>query len=350
MPRVTVIRLGRMTTHMQQAISRRIVFLAVTMLSAFVCAAEKLNDQVPSPSTSNSRSFVFTYAATVNGLQPGAPTRVWLPIPCSDETQQIEQLKADVPAGASTATEPRFGNRILSLILPRDHGSTATFSITYKVTRHEALPSSTCPVPASATMSDAAALLRPDARVPVGGEPADTLIANRPLPADPALTARILYDVVDDHLQYRKDKPGWGTGDATWACRSGFGNCTDFHSLFISLARTEKLPAVFQIGFPVGEESSGEVKGYHCWAWVKDGANWSPVDISEANQHPAKRDYYFGRLDANRVAFSVGRDLELVPKQAGPPLNFFVYPYVEENGKPVPQERIAKAMKYRSNQ
>jgi hypothetical protein len=37
--------------------------------------------------------------------------------------------------------------------------------------------------------------------------------------------------------------------------------------------------------------------------------------------------------DANRVQFSMGRDLVLNPPQAGDPLNYFVYPYVEVDGK-----------------
>ena len=33
-------------------------------------------------------------------------------------------------------------------------------------------------------------------------------------------------------------------------------------------------------------------------------------------------------------ALSVGRDLTLAPRQDGAPLNYFVYPYVEVDGKP----------------
>lgn len=34
------------------------------------------------------------------------------------------------------------------------------------------------------------------------------------------------------------------------------------------------------------------------------------------------------------MQFSIGRDLVLEPKQDGPPVNYFVYPYVEVDGKP----------------
>jgi transglutaminase-like putative cysteine protease len=145
-------------------------------------------------------------------------------------------------------------------------------------------------------------------------------------------------------MRYSKDRPGWGRGDSVWACDSKFGNCSDFHSLFISLARSQKLPARFEIGFSVpGTASKGDIAGYHCWAFFKPmGKGWVPVDISEANKDPKMRDYYFGNLTPDRVAFSVGRDITLVPKQAGKPVNFFIYPYVEIDGKEYPQAKIDK--------
>jgi transglutaminase-like putative cysteine protease len=183
--------------------------------------------------------------------------------------------------------------------------------------------------------------LEPDALVPVKGKPLE-LIQDRKLPDDPFAKARILYDTVNNHMRYSKDKPGWGRGDSAWACDSKFGNCSDFHSLFISLARSQKLPARFEIGFslPVGH-GKGAVAGYHCWAFFKPmGKGWVPVDISEANKDPKMRDYYFGNLTPDRVTFSVGRDITLVPKQAGKPVNFLIYPYVEIDGKEYPQGKI----------
>ena len=43
----------------------------------------------------------------------------------------------------------------------------------------------------------------------------------------------------------------------------------------------------------------------------------------------------------NRVQFTQGRDLKLAPAQEGPPLNYFVYPYVEIRGKEHPNVAIA---------
>jgi hypothetical protein len=43
----------------------------------------------------------------------------------------------------------------------------------------------------------------------------------------------------------------------------------------------------------------------------------------------------------NRVQFSMGRDLRLNPAQDDPPLNYFVYPYVELSGKEYPNVSLA---------
>jgi hypothetical protein len=58
------------------------------------------------------------------------------------------------------------------------------------------------------------------------------------------------------------------------------------------------------------------------------------------------KEYYFGNLTPDRVAFSTGRDLTLVPKQDGPPLNYFIYPYVEVNGVPYPDEKVQRHFTY----
>ena len=61
------------------------------------------------------------------------------------------------------------------------------------------------------------------------------------------------------------------------------------------------------------------------------------------------KEFYFGGLTADRVAFSVGRDLVLSPKQNGPPLNFFVYPYAEVNGKPLERDNVKLEFSYRAD-
>ncbi len=136
--------------------------------------------------------------------------------------------------------------------------------------------------------------------------------------------------------QNKAEKYAYGQGNARYACDIGVGNCTDYHSYFISLCRTLDAPARFHMGFNIPPDDSkngeGAVKGYHCWAdyYAEDGT-WYPVDISEADKAPDKAEYYFGTLNKDRVEFTTGRDLELAGRKEKE--NFFIYPLFEGTKK-----------------
>ena len=138
-------------------------------------------------------------------------------------------------------------------------------------------------------------------------------------------------DEVVSLYQQAKDNGGdytFGNGNSVYACDIGVGNCTDYHSYFISLSRTMDIPARFHMGFSIPNGVSGKIGGYHCWAdYYIEGEGWYPVDISEADKDPKKKDYFFGTVNYNRVEFSTGRDLELHNYKKH--VNFFIYPLVE---------------------
>jgi uncharacterized protein (TIGR03000 family) len=278
------------------------------------------------------RTFLFTYSATVTGLPAEKTARIWLPVPSSTSEQEVEIVSKKVPPGGKIAKEEKHGNQIFSVEAKADKDGQIPLELTYRVTRKEVLGGQKGK---KIDPDQVAMYLEPNAKVPVGGKSLE-LIKDKKLPSDQLEAARVLYDVVNGHMRYSKEGTGWGQGDSDWACTSGYGNCTDFHSLFMSLARAQNIPAKFEIGFPLPvKRGAGEIPGYHCWAYFRPtGRGWIPVDISEANKNPMLKDYYFGNLSEDRVTFSTGRDLELVPKQAGKPLNFFIFPYVEVDGKP----------------
>jgi transglutaminase-like putative cysteine protease len=146
------------------------------------------------------------------------------------------------------------------------------------------------------------------------------------------MKARAIYDFIVDTVRYRKAGQ-YGTGDANYACDSRSGNCTEFHSYFISLARSARIPARFAIGAALpSERNEGGVNGYHCWAEFYAEGKWWPIDISEANKYSALSTYYFGHHPANRIEFSRGRDLELLPRPTSGKVPFFAYPVFEMDG------------------
>ncbi len=313
--------------------------LAAGLLAVLSLITTRAADNVP-----RKRIFLFTYAGAVTGLKPGDRARVWLPVPPTNEDQEVTVESRELPGPAKDGRDRQYGNPLVYFEAAADREGNVPFSTIYRVIRREVKG-------ADRERGDDQLVnrfLEPDKLVPIDGKPL-ALLRDKELPKDPTAAARVMYDAVNGHMKYDKSGSGWGRGDAVWACDSKHGNCTDFHSLFISLARANKIPAKFEIGFGLPEKRGhGEVAGYHCWAKFRvEGRGWVPVDISEANKDPKMTEYYFGNLTENRVVFSSGRDITLEPRQDGEPLNFFVYPYVEVDGKAYPAERVRKTFSYR---
>jgi transglutaminase-like putative cysteine protease len=295
--------------------------------------------------TQDSRHFTFHYAFTVRNLPAGKKVRIWIPAAQSDAYQDVKVISAQGDLPLKKSTESKYGNQIYyaetNSAQPELH-----FAVEYEVTRHERLalaPIAPHMTAVSLSSTERQQDLQPDVLVPVTGLPADLaakVTQSKPQPLD---KAHAIYDYVFTTMRYDKTGIGWGHGDVLYACDAKKGNCTDFHSLFIAMARSQGIPARFEIGFPLPpDKHSSEIAGYHCWSdFYIDGKGWIPVDISEAWKHQEKRDYFFGAHDVNRIQFSMGRDLRLNPAQNGKPLNYFVYPYVEVDGQEFPNVALA---------
>lgn len=297
------------------------------------------------------RTFELTYRAVIDGLPEDAgEVRVWIPYPTGDEAQEVEVTAVDSPYPTRIETEPELGNSVLYLSVESPETNPITIEMKARVRRTEKLRKDfdrASSRPSGELPADVAVWLEPDRLVPLD-ERIRTLAAEVTEGAETDLEkARAIYDYVVDTMSYDKSGEGWGRGDIYWACDMKTGNCTDFHALFTGLNRAVGIPAKFAIGFPIPpDRGQGEIGGYHCWAefWL-DGYGWVPVDTSEAKKHPEKREYFFGAHDENRVEFTEGRDLTFAPKQAGEPLNYFVYPYVEVDGEP--WEGVEQTFTYR---
>ena len=285
---------------------------------------------------SKSRHFVFDYSFTVRNTDPGKPLAVWFPVPQSDEFQKITIISKSSDLPLKETRESEYGNRMFYAHTDKADKAEYHFSVKYDVVRYEHL--ATVAARTHVSHKELKRFLQPDKLVPIIGRPAE--IAS--LQVKPRMSevemGRAFYDYTFANMRYDKTGTGWGHGDTLWACDSKRGNCTDFHSLFISMARSQHIPAKFEMGFSVPEDrNSAEVAGYHCWAeFYTRERGWVPVDISEAWRHPEKKDYFFGAHDVHRIQFTVGRDLELSPHQHDERLNYFVFPYVELDGKAYP--------------
>jgi transglutaminase-like putative cysteine protease len=287
------------------------------------------------------RDFKFEYRATVKDIPSGAKrVDVWIPVPHDGDFQEIKSFKVESPYPYQIK-KGQYGNRILHIGVNQPSVSDFTVTMRFEAERVEHVQSllrQKGNAPAyKAKDAEMGRWLAPDKLVPLDAnirkwaqEVVDAAGAKTDLEK-----ARAIYNHVISTVKYDKSGKGWGRGDIYYACDARRGNCTDFHAIFIGYCRAVGVPARFAIGFPLpSERGAGEVSGYHCWAeFYAEGIGWVPVDASEAGKDPSKREYFFGAHDENRVEFSRGRDLILSPRQRGEELNYFIYPYIEVDGK-----------------
>jgi len=293
------------------------------------------------------RRVEATYIATIANIPAGiARLNVWIPLPSSRGPQAVSGVMIESPLHFTMMHEREFGNDYAFATVDNPAAGDLTVLVHFMAERREETMNS--PAETKATKPELERALRADKLVtlsPRVRKLAAEVTAGKRAPID---EAHAIYDHLLATMKYDKNIPGWGKGDTERACDIRAGNCTDFHSLFMSLARAKGIPSRFVIGFPMTAKD-GQVKGYHCWAefYVK-GKGWIPVDPSEASKSsdPATRNYLFGNLDPDRVQFTVGRDLVLEPRTAEP-LNYFIYPHAEANGVEVGTATVALEFKDR---
>src|SRR2546426_4577470 len=307
------------------------------VLSAFATAAlgaDSIGRDAVGP-----RTVRLAYEARLT--PPPAPARaeLWLRLR-REENQAVRELKLTGTGRVTVMRLPESADRVAWVRVEKPH-EPVVLGITALVTRQE------LHTPVSASRALVADVDLAAYAAELGGSPSVQIndgvraIARRETAGKPTIVAQAhaLYDWVFDHMQYDKSVPGWGLGDIPYCLKVGKGNCTDFHTLFIALARASGIPARWNIGFPLayGDGTAGapqEVKGYHCWAeFYAPGAGWVPVDISEARKHPELKEYFFGALSGNRVLFTRARDAPLESDGTGRRLNYFIYPVRGPTGR-----------------
>ena len=280
------------------------------------------------------RHFTFHYGFTVKDVPAGQKVRVWIPVAHSDDFQEVKIVSATGDLSLKKNRESKYGNEMYYGEESKASKAEFHFEVVYEVVRHErvvlgrSIPRlSDFTLDKKIAKRDTAA----DTQLPVTGAPAELAAKVTADKKTPLEKARAIYEYVLENMTY--DQPGHG--DALNALQTKKGDCTDFNSLFMAMARSQGIAARFSIGFALpADKAAGEIAEYHCWAeFFEPQHGWVPLDLVEGLKQEVKRDYFFGAVDDNRVEFIMGRDLKLNPAQDEEALNYFVYPYVEVGGK-----------------
>jgi transglutaminase-like putative cysteine protease len=300
--------------------------------------------------------------------------RIWFAYPQEDPAQQVRDLRVEAPYPYRVERDSE-GNTVLYLEAENPTEKELTVVESFTVSRSEVRsgvdPSKARPL----SDSDRASLeryLRPNKYVVIDDsirQLADQIVGDE---KNPVLAARKIYDWVLHNIDYwvkdPKTKKASPVGSTTYCLIFRTGNCTDFESLWTSLARAKGIPTRIVYGsfFKPEFDGQNQDQSYHCWAqFYAPGVGWVPHDVSVADLYvgdfattpdnealvrrttadgtygadPERVNYYFGNLDERRVTWSIGRDLILSPRQDGEPVNALAKAYVEIDGKAHPETK-----------
>jgi transglutaminase-like putative cysteine protease len=306
--------------------------------------------------------------------------RVWFVLPQEDPipgdgaapAQKVSDLQIEAPYPYRVERDSE-GSKVLYLEATNPKEKELKIVETFVVTRQEVRmsvdPSQAKPL-TEADRAKLAPYLAANKHVEIDDEIrklAHDIVGDEP---NPVLAARKLYDWVLHNVDYwvkdPKNKKASPVGSTSYCLTFRTGNCTDFESLWTSLARAKGIPTRIVYGSFFKPDLNG-VDGdqsYHCWAtFYAPGLGWVPHDVAVADMYvgemvatpdnevlmrrttadgmfgvdPAKVDYYFGNMDERRMVWSIGRDVILSPKQDGEPVNAMAKAYVEIDGKVHPE-------------
>lgn len=300
----------------------------------------------PCLAVAKERSGEVELAVTIAASSESKDVRVWIPYPVSNSEQDISNVRM---SGNFTQSgiygEKETGNLALygEWTTPAtDRAITLTFDATARELTRRDFPAVEPPVPAE--IRD---YLKSTAFIPTDGkvrEIALSVTRNKKKISD---KARAVYQWVVENTVRDPDVKGCGTGEVEKVIAKRSGKCADISSVFVSIARAAGVPAREVFGLRLGKKDDEDMTGgHHCWVeFYVPGYGWVPADpadvrkamLAEKLDLKAARkyiDYYFGAVDEYRVALARGgRGYYLNPRQNDGPLNYFMYPYAEVNGK-----------------
>ena len=278
----------------------------------------------------------ITYATTL--LKPprsGGVVRFWIPLPSSDQEQDVTDLSINSPVPNQINIEPKYGNRMVFVESDQlREGDRITLAYRLRRLRSGMIRDSD-------NGANHLTLTDRERSSPEILSFVDTVVGDE---KDPMEIGQKIYYALVDLLTYDKTIPGCGMGISEWTFKNRGGRCDDFHALFRTMMISRGVPVRWEQGLPLPYPSQltaagkieGDCTGAHCWVrFYIGGGRWVPVDVSEADKREDMRDYFFGTISPNRFKVSSGRDIVLSPPQEGEPLNTFPFSHGEARGIPM---------------
>lgn len=334
--------------------TRGVVFtvaaFAVAMLCAEDAAAKRIN------------SGEVEINITVDAPADSGKTRLWVPYPVSGEHQTIENVRIEgnhhtqsVMAAKETGAMalyvewngPVEGQKYVNLSFHASAGE-----------RKSGLISSNEPgIPRHIKK-----YLRSSELIPTGGKIKQVAMEAVKGKRTVAGKHEAIYGWVVENMKRDPNVQGCGLGVVERVLAHRGGKCADISTVYVALARAAGVPSREVFGLRLGKKEGEQdmTSGHHCWAeYYQPGYGWvqtDPADVRKLmlvngltlDQAGDIRKYYLKNVGPNRIALGHGgRGVWLNPRQDDGPLNYFMYPYAEVDGKRLPWLAAQEELKYR---
>jgi len=297
------------------------------------------------------RSAEITITFDLKAPEDAKEVRLWVPYPVSDKNQEIFDVHVNGnPSYWGIYTESRYRNHILYSEW-KSPAKERKLTLTFKVKRKEVITKDFPQKETTLSQDEFKDYLGSAKNIPLDGKVKEHALKITKDKKTILEKARAIYDWIVDNMYRDPNVKGCGFGEVERLLETMGGKCADIHSVFVALARASGIPAreIFGIRIPKGKEGD-MTKAQHCWAeFYLPGYGWvvvDPADVRKAileqkitlEEAKPLREYFFGAVDESRIAFGTGRDIILNPPQASEPLNYFMYPYAEADGKPLNED------------
>ena len=300
--------------------------------------------------TQDYMSGIVTMKFDMSQYHKGKIVKLWLPYPVSNEYQNITDVKIRgnfVRSGVYA--EKKYGNLLYYAEWDKNATQkelTFSFKAKRKYLKNYPYPEKELPW----NKNDFKIYLKGSKLAPVNQivkKLAEEIVKGKKnIPEK----ARTIYMWVCKNTYRNPKTRGCGKGDLCRLLKDPGGKCADLSTIFVSLCRAVGIPAREIFGIRLGKKDSQNItKGYHCWAqFYIPGYGWYSVDpadvrkmmlIKNISWNDKKTKYfikfYWEGIEPYRIKLSTGKDITLNPVQKNAPINYFMYPYAEVDGKTV---------------
>ncbi|MFZ2301914.1 MAG: transglutaminase-like domain-containing protein [Gallionella sp.] len=306
------------------------------------------------------RSGEVEMTVTIAAPDDSKDVRVWIPYPVSNNTQDISNVRISGNFSQNGIYgEKETGNLALYAEWAKpakDRAITLIFNATARELVRKDFPKKEPAIPTEITE-----YLKSTAFIPTDGKVKEIALSVTSSKQKISEKARAVYQWVVENTVRNPDTKGCGTGEVEIQITKRSGKCADISSVFVSIARAAGVPAREVFGIRLGKKDDEDMTGgHHCWVeFYVPGYGWVPADPADVRKimlvdkldiKSAQKiiDYYFGAVDEYRIALARGgRGYYLNPRQNDGPLNYFMYPYAEVNGKSLEWLAAQTDLKYK---